>query len=427
MASGGVGRVGREASHSALGFLELSRAIEDAQYGFRGVVNNIPQIVMLFGGGAGLAGAISIASVALNQLANVAVPALGKELGLNLQEPMRTGIALIDQMTDAINRQAAADENAKKKKREYINAVEEFKEAGGKQEMAEGKIFKEAFESMGPGADTLSKLVKARIKDMRDRGIEPKPIQKIPGINEAADLAASAGPFGVGLAARLAFGGMPGKGGAKETEADRKAALKAEYERTEQEISRLRDLAISGKSGSKEAREDLLRMFKGTELEKAVADAIQEASEKAAAMGTSGKSAHEAMARAAERHRDEAEGDRSMKEFLRKEAHEKQLRANERMRDEQEEERSFDKFYNKEEQLRTRIEEMKARQGEKKDLGTSFGLAEFRQKMQKDIMGDDTAKRHLNIAEAQLAVLRNIATKEQEALVNRFGNAMGPE
>lgn len=56
--------------NAALGFLELSRAVEDAQYGFRSIVNNIPQMVMLFGGSAGIAGAISIASVAVNQLIN---------------------------------------------------------------------------------------------------------------------------------------------------------------------------------------------------------------------------------------------------------------------------------------------------------------------------------------------------------------------
>lgn len=47
-----------------LGFLELSRAIEDAQYGIRGVLNNVPQMITLFNGSAGLAAAISITAVA---------------------------------------------------------------------------------------------------------------------------------------------------------------------------------------------------------------------------------------------------------------------------------------------------------------------------------------------------------------------------
>jgi Cu/Ag efflux protein CusF len=48
--------------------LEASRGIEDLQYGFGGIVNNIPSMVMAFGGGAGLTAAISLTAVAANQL-----------------------------------------------------------------------------------------------------------------------------------------------------------------------------------------------------------------------------------------------------------------------------------------------------------------------------------------------------------------------
>lgn len=72
-AAGATRRVGDEAkdgkkstSNLGLGFLELSRAVEDAQYGFRGVINNIPQLILMFGGSAGLAAAISVSAVALN-------------------------------------------------------------------------------------------------------------------------------------------------------------------------------------------------------------------------------------------------------------------------------------------------------------------------------------------------------------------------
>jgi len=53
---------------ASLGFLEISRAVEDAQYGLRGTLNNLPRIVELFGGGAGLAGVVSLAAVALFQI-----------------------------------------------------------------------------------------------------------------------------------------------------------------------------------------------------------------------------------------------------------------------------------------------------------------------------------------------------------------------
>ncbi len=55
-------------SGAGRGLSQLAYAIDDVQYGFNAIVNNIPQIVMGLGGGAGLAGAIGIAAVAINQL-----------------------------------------------------------------------------------------------------------------------------------------------------------------------------------------------------------------------------------------------------------------------------------------------------------------------------------------------------------------------
>jgi hypothetical protein len=57
--AGGAGK------HLGLGFLELSRGIEDfAVAGLRGALNNIPQIITMFGGPAGLAAAVSATAVA---------------------------------------------------------------------------------------------------------------------------------------------------------------------------------------------------------------------------------------------------------------------------------------------------------------------------------------------------------------------------
>jgi hypothetical protein len=67
-ASQAVTRAGKSSGNSALAVLELSRALEDAQYGIRGVLNNIPGLITMLGGGAGLAGVISIAAVAITQL-----------------------------------------------------------------------------------------------------------------------------------------------------------------------------------------------------------------------------------------------------------------------------------------------------------------------------------------------------------------------
>jgi hypothetical protein len=58
----------RGMKNSGAAILEASRAIEDLQYGIRGVLNNIPQLVQQLGGGAGLAGVISFAAVGASQL-----------------------------------------------------------------------------------------------------------------------------------------------------------------------------------------------------------------------------------------------------------------------------------------------------------------------------------------------------------------------
>ena len=68
-AADGIKEVAKETSklgkrNSGAAVLELSRGLEDAQYGIRGILNNLPGLVVALGGTAGLAGALSIAAVA---------------------------------------------------------------------------------------------------------------------------------------------------------------------------------------------------------------------------------------------------------------------------------------------------------------------------------------------------------------------------
>lgn len=58
----------RAASGRSAAILEFSRLIEDAQYGLKGILNNIPTLVMGLGGGAGLAGVASLAAIAISQI-----------------------------------------------------------------------------------------------------------------------------------------------------------------------------------------------------------------------------------------------------------------------------------------------------------------------------------------------------------------------
>lgn len=73
------GKNAKSTKNAGLAALEFSRAVEDAQYGMRGVLNNIPQLVQFMGGGAGLAGVISLAAVGLTQLVE-AMSRSGKEV-----------------------------------------------------------------------------------------------------------------------------------------------------------------------------------------------------------------------------------------------------------------------------------------------------------------------------------------------------------
>lgn len=57
-------------SHLGLGMLAIGQMVDDMQYGFRSIVNNIPQVVYLMGGSAGLAGGAAVAAVAVNLLVN---------------------------------------------------------------------------------------------------------------------------------------------------------------------------------------------------------------------------------------------------------------------------------------------------------------------------------------------------------------------
>jgi hypothetical protein len=62
--SKGLDRLGKSSQNSGRGLLNLSYGFEDfTQAGMRGVLNNIPQILLGFGVGAGLAGAVSLIAV----------------------------------------------------------------------------------------------------------------------------------------------------------------------------------------------------------------------------------------------------------------------------------------------------------------------------------------------------------------------------
>lgn len=89
----------RSTRNHAQSLYVFSQGLEDLQYGIRGVLNNIPQLVLAMGGGAGLAGVISIAAVALTNI----LPKLGELAGLMGSDKVRKeGLdALLKQLGEA--------------------------------------------------------------------------------------------------------------------------------------------------------------------------------------------------------------------------------------------------------------------------------------------------------------------------------------
>lgn len=65
---GAATRAAGKKGGAGMGMLQLGQAIEDAQYGLRGVMNNIPGLVMSLGLGAGAAGVLQVGLVAVSQV-----------------------------------------------------------------------------------------------------------------------------------------------------------------------------------------------------------------------------------------------------------------------------------------------------------------------------------------------------------------------
>jgi hypothetical protein len=94
--------------NGAMGLMAVSQAVEDAQYGLNGVLNNIPQAVLGFGGSMGLAGAISLAAVAGFQFYKIMMKIAGTA---DAEQQVKRLTAAMDGFTEAQrkNQQAAAD------------------------------------------------------------------------------------------------------------------------------------------------------------------------------------------------------------------------------------------------------------------------------------------------------------------------------
>jgi len=128
-ASNKLGKAAGKNGGAGMAVLELSRALEDSQYGIRGVLNNIPGLITMLGGGAGLAGVISILAVA----------------GVQLWEKMQEG-----------------PKKAKKEAEDYVQLVEDLAEVFE-------KFSKERREATERGTQNDAKRLSDLQKELQDQ------------------------------------------------------------------------------------------------------------------------------------------------------------------------------------------------------------------------------------------------------------------
>lgn len=115
---------GRGGMAGSMGFLAFSQAVEDSQYGIKGVLNNIPQMVLGFGGTMGLAGAISLAAVAAASL----WPLLKKISGSAYGEQATAGFAAFSKAMDASRKKISESTLKRRLEEEKAFAIERNKQ-----------------------------------------------------------------------------------------------------------------------------------------------------------------------------------------------------------------------------------------------------------------------------------------------------------
>jgi hypothetical protein len=156
------------------GFLELSRAVEDAQYGLGGVLNNIPNMIQRFGGPAGLAAGVSLTAVAFNMLLphlmtwieSMGLFEKATDLGTTAVEKLQTRIKELEDKkvklaVDTLELDAAKAQV--EQIRAAIQAVETLKKSRGHYEKESGSAIAEMFAEAPGGGEAVHDRLRAQI------------------------------------------------------------------------------------------------------------------------------------------------------------------------------------------------------------------------------------------------------------------------
>ncbi|MDR3632628.1 MAG: hypothetical protein P4L84_02260 [Isosphaeraceae bacterium] len=181
------------ATQFSMALMQLGSAVDDAQYGFRGVLNNIPMIVsgLAQAAGAGgpmgmaIAGAASIAATAIYQLVQHWDELMG-HLGMNGN--IQTAAEEMKKLADETQRSADQEERYQQlkaqDKTEKDMAGDMSKEATKAQ-----NAFKDAIASEGFGPGQGLKAVAAGVGHYLNWGTTPEEAEEQAAIDRARDLA----------------------------------------------------------------------------------------------------------------------------------------------------------------------------------------------------------------------------------------------
>jgi hypothetical protein len=161
---------------------------DDMQYGFRAIVNQVPQVAMAFGMGAGLAGGLSVAAVAANQLINnwgqlqgmmgtgIPVPALDglektdarlKEVNKRIDELRGKGRLSLPESGELGN--LTAERTRLGTEAAEAREIERITGGASREDAARGAGFNEAVRASG-GRTALDELVSALADRVNARG-----------------------------------------------------------------------------------------------------------------------------------------------------------------------------------------------------------------------------------------------------------------
>lgn len=103
-----IGQTKKSMSGAGQGFLNLAFFADDLQYGIRGVLNNIPALVLGLGGGAGLAGVLSLVALAGSQALPYLKQIFGGELDPAKAEELASKMDTLRQKTEEFARARGA-------------------------------------------------------------------------------------------------------------------------------------------------------------------------------------------------------------------------------------------------------------------------------------------------------------------------------